>query len=333
MNHQLPSLTLALRRLSLLLLCLLASCAVVTNQSQAGAVTASGISAGGIMAQQLHLAYPEVYSGVGLVAAPPWGCSGGQLMRALGQCTAQGNDVPPVAELQAMAREMETSQQIGSLSALADDRVWMFHGARDAAVARAVSDAVDGFYAGWIPEGNRVYVTDVPAAHHFPALEADSACDEFVSPFMGDCDFDAAGELLSHLYPGLEQPSEAVDGDRLQQQALPGAAEAGLLDQAWVYMPQSCPDAGCGVHVVLHGCTQSTEQVGDQFVRHSGFLRWAQSNQLILAFPQVLASPVNPLACWDWWGYSGADYASRDGAQVRVITEWVNALRNDSMAP
>ena len=34
----------------------------------------------------------------------------------------------------------------------------------------------------------------------------------------------------------------------------------------------------------------------------------------------------NPNGCWDWWGYSGDDYASKRGKQVRAVAEMINTL-------
>jgi hypothetical protein len=45
-----------------------------------------------------------------------------------------------------------------------------------------------------------------------------------------------------------------------------------------------------------------------------------------LAFPQVEPAVANPYACWDWWGYTGSDYGYRDGAQMKVLTDWVRGL-------
>ena len=34
----------------------------------------------------------------------------------------------------------------------------------------------------------------------------------------------------------------------------------------------------------------------------------------------------NPRGCWDWWGYSGAAYHTRDGAQVRAVMAMADRL-------
>lgn len=49
----------------------------------------------------------------------------------------------------------------------------------------------------------------------------------------------------------------------------------------------------------------------------------------LLAFPQVtksVALPMNPHGCWDWWGYTGDDYAWRTGAQQTVLVDWIRSL-------
>jgi poly(3-hydroxybutyrate) depolymerase len=35
---------------------------------------------------------------------------------------------------------------------------------------------------------------------------------------------------------------------------------------------------------------------------------------------------MNPYGCWDWWGYTNADYATRGGAQVQVIKALLDQL-------
>jgi hypothetical protein len=34
----------------------------------------------------------------------------------------------------------------------------------------------------------------------------------------------------------------------------------------------------------------------------------------------------NPRGCWDWWGYTGQDYATRQGAQIRAVLAMVERL-------
>jgi poly(3-hydroxybutyrate) depolymerase len=83
------------------------------------------------------------------------------------------------------------------------------------------------------------------------------------------------------------------------------------------------------VHVAFHGCQQSAEFIGDTFVRDAGYNEWAESNRLLVLYPQAASSkvaPMNPLGCWDWWGYTGANYATKSGAQITSVMAMVDAL-------
>ena len=173
-------------------------------------------------------------------------------------------------------------------------------------------------------------INDLETEHVFPARGRGHGCREMAPPFVGDCDYDAAGELLTWLYPGLSEPADAVKTELLEV-ALPGASDADLMETAYLFIPPACEDGkqACALHLVLHGCAQSAETVATDFIDQSGYLPWAESNDIVLAFPQVeksMVAPINPHACWDWWGYTGDDYATRSGAQMAVLAEWLESL-------
>ena len=35
---------------------------------------------------------------------------------------------------------------------------------------------------------------------------------------------------------------------------------------------------------------------------------------------------MNPHGCWDWWGFTGDGYATKQGVQIRAIREMVGRL-------
>jgi len=43
--------------------------------------------------------------------------------------------------------------------------------------------------------------------------------------------------------------------------------------------------------------------VGDAYIRNAGYLEAGELNNIIILFPQTIATGANPQACWDWWGY------------------------------
>lgn len=69
--------------------------------------------------------------------------------------------------------------------------------------------------------------------------------------------------------------------------------------------------------------------MADAVARGAGFNEWAEANRLVVLYPQAKASrmaPLNPLGCWDWWGYTDEDYATRDGAQIKAVQAMVDRL-------
>ncbi len=42
----------------------------------------------------------------------------------------------------------------------------------------------------------------------------------------------------------------------------------------------------------------------------------AEVNNIIVLFPQIAAVPVNPAACWDWFGYLNTLFGKFDYSKV-----------------
>ena len=100
-----------------------------------------------------------------------------------------------------------------------------------------------------------------------------------------------------------------------------------MASEGVVYIPEVCrKDAGCRIHVAYHGCAQNRQRVGDVFVKESGFARWADTNRLIVVFPQTATTAINPQACWDWWGYTGRAYLTRKAPQIVAVHRMLEAL-------
>lgn len=89
----------------------------------------------------------------------------------------------------------------------------------------------------------------------------------------------------------------------------------------FLYVPRICQNnqVECHLHFFFHGCNVGREFVGGEHVRNSGFLEVAETNGIIMVFPQVLASQENDIGCWDTYGFTGPLYATKAGAQVTVV--------------
>jgi hypothetical protein len=293
-------------------------------------VTVSGISAGAVMAHQLHIAYSDLFSGAAIISGGPYNCADNSLITAMKRCMMNTDQPLPVEQFSAQIRQGAEAGNLADPANLKDDRVYLFHGTMDTKISAQVHNATATLYAEFIPIDRIRQVNDVVAGHVFPAKGHGNSCTELVPPFVGDCNYDGAGELLTHLYPGLNEPNAEADTGLLEV-VLPGADEAELMETAYLYIPPACAEGrqSCALHLVLHGCAQSAEVIGMDFIEQSGYLPWAEANDIVLAFPQVeksLVAPLNPHGCWDWWGYTGDDYATRNGKQMAVLAGWIGDL-------
>ncbi len=68
--------------------------------------------------------------------------------------------------------------------------------------------------------------------------------------------------------------------------------------------------------------------VKDAIYGRTGYNEWADSNKLILLYPQIdpTTLPVNPQGCWDWWGFTGLNFQTRWGAQLAAVHAMVTRL-------
>jgi poly(3-hydroxybutyrate) depolymerase len=291
----------------------------------------SGLSSGAYMAGQFHVAFSETVVGAGIVAGGPYGCAEGQLATALNRCTQTHSGLPDPAHLLERAEALAQEGAIDPLAGLAGDRVYVFSGTADPTVTPAVVDQAVAFYrAAGVAEADIAHVDDLAAGHGFVTESHGAACATTASPYINDCDYDQAGALLTHIYGPLNPPS-AEPADSMiafdQEEFLADPTAHGLDRTGHVYVPPSCAQgAACRVHIVFHGCRQTDALIGDRFRTETGYGRWADANDLIVLYPQAHRTLVNPNACWDWWGYDDAAYATRHGRQMAAVRAMLDRL-------
>jgi poly(3-hydroxybutyrate) depolymerase len=139
--------------------------------------------------------------------------------------------------------------------------------------------------------------------------------------------------MLRTFYDGLAAPAGDLTGELRefdQSRYVGGGMLASMAETGFVFVPKDCAaGAPCRIHVAFHGCRQGIGYIGRTFARQAGYNRWADANRVVVLYPQAAKSlfwPVNPRGCWDWWGYSGANYASRDGLQLKAVHRMLTAL-------
>ena len=304
-------------------------------------VSVVGISSGAAMAQQVHFAFSDRLIGAGLIAGPPYGCSEGDLGTALGRCMKGEPDAPDAVALAERARELADAGKIAPLAGLDGDRVWVMHGAADVTVKEPVTRASYAIYQALAREVAQPPVSGMElvwdakrdVGHAWPTVDKGVACATTEAPFIAACGFDAAQAMLETLHgaaPGAAADAPGGQVHAFDQNAYrPGGEDAYLADEGFLYVPPQCAQgARCGAVIAFHGCEQNAASLGRQFIEDTGLNRWADAYGLVVVYPQTRASfmPLNPKACWDWWGYSGANYDTRDGRQLAWLAGLTAAL-------
>ncbi|WP_112055969.1 extracellular catalytic domain type 2 short-chain-length polyhydroxyalkanoate depolymerase [Onishia taeanensis] len=315
-----------------------------------------GVSSGGYMATQLAVAYPELFQGLAVFAAGPWGCAQGELNRALGQCMSTLRGLPERDALQARLSDYRTQGLVGQARALSGQRVYLWHGSADTTVEPALGEMLAEQYRDWLtaPESQLKVVRQADAGHGWPvdaSVLSDSAefvdCREGGTPYLLDCGLDGAGEALGWLY--AEDGEESVKGESGEEETPlttpttppperlftfdQSAFDDDLAEQGYLYVPQACESGRtCSLVVALHGCSMNAAAIGEAFMRDTSLNQWADTLGLVVLYPQATTSLANPLGCWDWWGYEESlwqpqpQHDSRAGKQLAGLVKMVRQL-------
>ncbi len=286
--------------------------------------TVSGISSGGYMAVQLHVAYSGIFKkGAGVIAGGPYNCAEGSVLHGIVRCL--GRAAIPVADLVKTTNEWAKSGLIDPTANLSGSRVYVFSGARDSVVGQGTSSDLQAYYQNFMPASNIVYKKDIEVEHAMVTDHYGAACLTKALPFINNCDFDLAGAILQHLYGPLAPHTTGAPGGSLMEfDQTPYVTAHGMATTGWVFVPKSCAAATCRIHVALHGCKQNATDIGQEYVRNAGYNRWADANNIVVLYPQTSQKATN--SCWDWWGYDDPNHAKKSAPQMTAIVAMVDHL-------
>jgi len=303
---------------------------------RAGQVSVSGLSSGAYMAVQFQVAFSRTVIGAGIVAGGPYFCAQGNALIATTVCSCSeglpcrvrpgGTGVPALI---ALTDWFAASRTIDPPSTLGGHRIWMFSGSLDTVVPQAVSNDLLSYYRHYVDASRIAYKRNLAAEHAMPTDSYGNACSALGTPYINNCNYDAAGEMLNWIYGPLAARSSTLSGRFIafdQSEFIAVPAWHGMADVGYLYIPPSCESGGCRLHVAFHGCQQSPASIGTLFVRHAGYNAWADNNRLLVLYPQTSATAANPKACWDWWGHDDTRYAQKNGRQMAAIKHMVDRL-------
>lgn len=302
----------------------------------ANVFTVGGISSGCFMSTQFHFAFSSIISGNACTAGGPYWCAQANLNIALNQCMKEpyANFID-INYLESVVYSTELTGFIDPVGHLANSRVWLLSATNDTVVATKVVESNAKLYERFISTKSIKLVTNIPGQHAQLTNVYGNQCNYLGSPYINHCNYSSAWEGLSWI---LNQPNQLVGPNKWysenlfpfdQTKYIPGPYEPayGLGKTGYVYIPTKCNQAksNCPTHIVFHGCLQTLEFVGMDFIKYSGYLEVAEPNGIIILFPQATSTPTNPNGCWDWWGYTGTTYASNIGIQMLTVKNQITS--------
>ena len=309
----------------------------------------SGISSGAYMAGQYEIAHSGSVIGAAIIAGGPYGCAEAHYADLMGDaahlamnasqsvegCMLNGLSwygIPDPAALADRAREMASAGKIDAIGKLTRHRIYLFSGLADQVVAHDIVVAAAEVYLRLgVPKSAIKTGPRLAAGHGFVTEPEAADCALSMAPYVVHCGYDQAGDLLGQIYGKLAAKPVQTSGHLLTFDQRPFSERlgaTGLAAEGAVYVPAACHTApGCRIHIAFHGCQQNRQSVGDAFVSGTGFAAWADTNRLIVLYPQVASdAAANPLGCWDWWGYTGFSYLTRDAPQIAAVHAMVARL-------
>lgn len=296
-------------------------------------VTVSGISSGGFMAVQLHIAFSSIINGSATFAAGPYYCAENLVASAELKCMKILYGLPDTGFLVEITKEYERTNLIDHVANLIDDRIYIFSGKDDSVVNPAVVNALQTYYQFFAQPYNIVADYSFPAEHCFPTLDYGEECTTLSSPYIGKCQFDGAKAAFKTLFGALKSSTSAIPKNLFKFDQRPFWVDSlsSLDDFGYLYLPTKCQssNAVCRLHISLHGCEQTQDLIGNDYATKTGLNDWAEANDIIVVYPYAKRSPsvpLNPNGCWDWWGYTNAYYATNRGKQMRFIRNLIAAL-------
>jgi poly(3-hydroxybutyrate) depolymerase len=321
-------------------------------------ISVAGISSGAFMANQLHVAHSASIMGAALIAGGLYGCavidvtpSGAVALasQAVGACMSAPALLQDPGAYKATITKLFRKGWIDDPANLAGAHLYLFTGRDDQVVSPATVELAARLYrALGVPAANIAFNDQaIDAGHSWVTANYGSACPANTPPYINNCNYDQAGLELAALYGALQPKAPAATGRMVafdQTEFVPAAAANGLSNTGYLYVPKSCePGAAkpCRLHIVLHGCLQSAEILNDTFYRHIGVNEWADTNAILVLYPQAHSTTVqelavqnpmsnmntNPNGCWNWWGYAfDTQYLTQKGVQIGAIWAMVQRM-------
>jgi len=304
------------------------------------------------MAAQYEVIFSSEVVGSGIIAGGMYYCTEGSELR-VPKCGVSPKGVlgydalaPDVNDLAAFPATFFKQGKIDDPANLVHHRVFMWSGSNDYIVETGVMQATVSVYQKYgLAPGNIVTNFTSNSGHGWPTLWINaSSCSLPILPWMAGCNRDVASDILNLMWGApLPHPRGVQVNANLfafdQSLYVPAGislSDSQVAQTGYIYIPTACsatPKALCKLHIAFHGCTQSynTPGVGDTFVRYTGLNEWAESNSIVVLYPQIQYEVSNPGACWDYTGGIPNSFYNTSG-QAGTVHNIVKKLMGGTVA-
>jgi poly(3-hydroxybutyrate) depolymerase len=290
----------------------------------------AGISSGGFMAVQLHVAFSGTFHYAAIYAGGPYYCAQNSLSTA--QTTCQYATSSSLSASESYLDSQSSAGTIDPKSNLNGQKAYLWSGTSDYTVEQKTMNDLNSEYQhyGVATKYDNTYA----AGHGWESLDGEVACGTTASPYMIDCsNYDSQNTWLTYFYGSVSaRNAGALGGTLINFDQTPYGGGANDLDtNGYLFVPKSCASGTqCRLIVALDGCVQTQASIGTKFITESGLDEYADTNNIIVLYPYQVSSstPNNPNGCWDWWGFEGSNYALKSGVQMAAIKKMVDRIQS-----
>eukprot|EP00930_Biecheleria_cincta_P100425 TRINITY_DN92068_c0_g1_i1.p1 TRINITY_DN92068_c0_g1~~TRINITY_DN92068_c0_g1_i1.p1 ORF type:complete len:520 (-),score=91.14 TRINITY_DN92068_c0_g1_i1:397-1956(-) len=251
-----------------------------------------------------------------------------------------------VEELKAVTEEYFKNGFIDDPSNLKNIGLYFYRGTADSHYANGSVKKTAEYFAQFASSPSNVkYVGDIPSGHAYPLPgSCPWPCGKGVLanviPFQ-DCKYDGIGDALTHIYNVAGMPISSPSAtsewswDALKwfdQEPFWGNRSITRLEKwALVYVPERCASGqqSCNLMLSFHGCGFVFPGLYEMLVVELNLNAWAEANDMVVLYPRLGAfgsTAEQKQGCWNVYGQTGADYATKSADQMKAVLQMVNSL-------
>ena len=249
------------------------------NTLNSQSVTVSGFSSGAMMASHLLISSSEMIKGAGLISGGPYYCSKGTFKESM-NCVKNTKDID-IKSLVELTKNFEDKKLIDPLDNLKHRFVYILNEKKETVGANEAGLKSYEFLQNFIPKKNIKTKFDIKSGHSLPSLNKGNPCDSQYPPWVNNCNYDTVKHLLEFVTKKKLKSSKS-NLENLYQIDLSDliVSQSQMNTIGLIYVPKKClkinskKNVTCDLHVVFHGCRQSLDEAGLDFIKTADYNNW-----------------------------------------------------------